>query len=151
MKLADDATTELIQRFDQTDALDVTALENLLAAKAPKKDVFAAMKTVSAAIVRIATEVLAGKEMIGPDDRDGIREVVSIALLRGRPGLDRLLDEFFARPEVKADVEELQFDETSDVFSVGNFLICSSDPDINPSVEEQAEQVRIPFTEPRER
>ena len=78
-------------------------------------------------------------------------EVIAIALLRGRPGLDRLLDEFFARPEVKADVEELQFDETSDIFSVGNFLICSSDPDINPSGEEQAEQVRILFTEPRER
>ena len=105
MKLADDATAELIQRFDQTDALnlpqlakdhikltllrlqktrdinvahladeaekiDVTTLENLLVAKAPKKDVFAAMKTVSAAIARIATEVLAGKEMIGPDDRN---------------------------------------------------------------------------------
>ena len=133
--------------------IDLDTLEGLLRDNAPTPLIQGEMRKIGAAIREISVGMLAGKEDIGPDDVDGPEIIVQILAVRARPGLERLLDAFYARPEVQAEYESDQFDRTENLDSMAmeSFRHFSSDTAINPFAEINPMLVRTLFTEPRER
>ena len=128
-------------------------MEGLLVDNASTDQIKSEMRNVAKAVRDVSDEMLAGKEDIGPDDVDGPEIIVQILAVRARPGLERLLDAFYARPEVQAEYESDQFDRTENLDSMAmeSFRHFSSDTAINPFAEINPMLVRTLFTEPRER
>ena len=131
--------------------VNLETLEGLLVDNAPTELVRREMRKVGTAIRDISHGLLAGKKDIGPDDVDGPENIVQILAVHARPGLDRLLDAFFARPDVKAEYLSDQFERTEDSLAMESFRSFSTDPEINPFAEIKPRLVRTLFAEPRAR
>ena len=71
---------------------------------APKEQVFVAMHTASHAVLATVNAMLAGKDDVGPDDRDGPISIMMKMVVASRPGLQPLLEEFYARPDVRQTI-----------------------------------------------
>lgn len=85
----------------ETAKIDVSALEKALRDGEPKERVFEAMHPVTSAIRRIVDDMLAGKDEVGPEDRDGPTAIMAKLLAGTRPGFGALLKAFYAKPETR--------------------------------------------------
>lgn len=105
-----------LQKFDTIDVariadevsrrIDTAHLDELLRGNAGKAAIQNELVQISATLNGIMREMLAGREEIGPDDKDGILSIARTLIVAGRPGLADRLDAFFLRPDVKAEIAE---------------------------------------------
>ena len=85
-------------------AIDITEIETLVQNRAPKAQVYAAMeKYTSSVTTAIRQRLLAHREEIGPEDCNLPEDLIATAVVMARPGLDKLLREFFNRDDVRSD------------------------------------------------
>ena len=131
--------------------INLDALDGLFADNAPTDQIKREMQSVAKAIRAVSDEMLAGKEELGPDDRDAIENIAQILAIRARPGMDRRIDAFFARPDVRAEVLSDEANRSWDSLAMETFRTFSTDPEINPLAEIKPRLVRTLFAEPRER
>ena len=131
--------------------VNLDTLEGLLVDNASTDQIKSEMRNVAKAVRDVSDEMLAGKEELGPDDRDAIEHIALLLAVRARPGLDGRIDAFFARPDVRTEILSEDINRSWASFAMETFRLFSTDPEINPLAEIKPRLVRTLFTEPRER
>ena len=128
--------------FEASKKIDMSELESLLKNNAPKEEVYNAMFEISEAI-RNTVDVMLDKvvEEVGPDDRDGSINCLATMLVKSHPDLDRLLDAFQSRPDVKGDTSK-------DAVAANPFRRFSTDPEVNSMHKVQTNQLNALFRLP---
>ena len=103
-------TGEKIKDFDmeallrEAAAIDVSEIETLIRNHAPKDQIYAAMAKYTTAVdTAVQQRLLAHRKEIGPEDCHLPEDLITTAVVMARPGLDRLLREFFQRDDVRND------------------------------------------------
>lgn len=94
------------------------------------EQVFIVMRPVSTAIRASVDAMLAGKEDVGPDDRDAPTTILTQMAITMRPEMAGLLEAFYAREGVK-DALKARFRADDPAWHSMAFECFSSDPEIN--------------------
>ena len=117
----------------KADALAARLNEN-----APMDQVFAAMKNISQQMKDLANRALDGVQGFDADLYNGIMEIITNVVVRSCDGLDRRLDAFVARQDVRAEIDVNRFDADSNVSSINDFQFCLSDAELYQPAKWQA-------------
>ena len=112
---------------------NTAALEALLRDGAPKEQIYNAMAVITDSIKTAVRTMLAGKEDIGPDDMIGPTSLLIHMVAGMRPGLERLVVEFFDKPEVKNGIMTNQ--DTSLLMKASAFQNLSTNPMLSGNYE----------------
>ena len=102
------------------------------------EQVFTAMKPINDTIHSVVDKMLEGKEEVGPDDALGPMAILVRMIAANHPGLDRLLEAFYARKDVKEKLDERDEFVKSSLHASKAFEIFASDPKIYTSAEKEA-------------
>jgi hypothetical protein len=118
---------------EEAKKINFAPLEEALNSFSPKETVFKAMRAVTQEIYAAVDRMLAGKEEVGPDDNGLPIAILAKLLVTSRPGLDRFLRAFYAKPDVKAEVQMKNhtLDPNAPSFGSSPFEQFSSDPAVN--------------------
>lgn len=117
------------QLLDEARKIDTSRLETLLRDGAPADQVYAEMDAITLKIEKpIRARLALAQKSIGPDDVNPPRVIVTLMLAGLHPGLGRLVDGFFARPDVKDKVLGEHYDR---FMKSGSFNILSTDPGLH--------------------
>ena len=118
---------------EEAKKINFSPLEEALNSFSPKETVFKAMRAVTQEIYAAVDRMLAGKEEVGPDDNGLPIAILAKLLVTSRPGLDRFLRAFYAKPDVKAEVQmkNRTLDPNAPSFGSSPFEQFSSDPAVN--------------------
>ncbi len=117
----------------KADALAARLNEN-----APIDQVFAAMKNISQQMKDLANRALAGVQGFDADLYNGIMEIITNVVVRSCDGLDRRLDAFVARQDVRAEIDTNRYDAGSNVSSINDFQFCLSNAELYQPAKWQA-------------
>ena len=128
--------------FNASKTIDTSKLETLLKNNASKEEVYKAMLDVSEAVRETVEDMLANLKETGPDERDGSLDYLSIMLVKAHTGLDKLLDDFLSRPEVKNDRGEEAISITAP------FRRFSTNPEVNDEHEINTRRLKALFPLP---
>ncbi|MBR4611431.1 MAG: hypothetical protein IKO40_01815, partial [Kiritimatiellae bacterium] len=120
----------------ETEKLDTAHLEQLLRSGAPKEQVFDAMKPIFTAVRNSVNAMLAGKDEVGPDDREMPTVVMMRMLVGKRPALAELLGEFYAKPDVRQALRNRSgVDKQDPAMNSVAFEYAQKDPQLNRFAE----------------
>ena len=120
----------------ETEKLDTAHLEQLLRSGAPKEQIFDAMKPIATAVRNSVNAMLAGKDEVGPDDREMPTVVMMRMLVGKRPALAELLGEFYAKPDVRQALRNRSgVDKKDPAMNSVAFEYAQKDPQLNRFAE----------------
>ncbi len=149
-------TLTCLDKFDNIDVarlidvtkknIDLGKLAERLRSQASTDSILDAMAEVSRAIFETTRLIIPGKW--GADERTGLLAIIRTLAVRSTPGLDNLLDAFFARPDVKNAILEGD-NEGHGWKAMAVFRPYSSDPELCLDGQYHAEQAYALFTQPR--
>ncbi len=130
--------------------IDAGALEAALQTFANRDAVFGAMKPVTEAIGSAVERMLAGKEEVGPDDRDAPITILARMIIAKNPGAERLLRAFYAKPDVMEAIRNRGADTNSPAYASAPFEQFSDNPQISLANPAQTAALQRILDMPRE-